>query len=139
MVEISCVTLLTGSGSLKGGPGAVLVAGQLRLEPDSQQSLITARLLEKGRVNVAVSAGGAVVKDPTGVVLAKLLPGQALLFGLSAQEQLGVRGGGQAPGLPSPIENNYGSTGKAAVYVLIGAGPAEGIAALHTGNSQRGS
>ena len=151
-VESSSVTLLAGSGSLKGGPGTVLMAGQLRLEPDSAHSVVTASLLEKGRVNVAVSSGGAVVTDPTGVTLAKLLPGQALLFGLSAQEQGRPRSGGQAPGLPEgqkdekkpdstkpPASTPSKGSSKTAIYVLIGAGAAGGIAAAALGGSKRGS
>jgi hypothetical protein len=139
LVENSCVTLLAGSASMSGGPGVVLMAGQLRLEANSEGALITAKMLEKGRVAVEVSNGGAVVTDPTGVVLAKLFPGQALLFGLNGREQRIHRNGGTAPGIPEAKMLTPKAGGKAAKYVLLGAGPAGGIAFAERASWQRGS
>jgi hypothetical protein len=121
-----------------GSSGAKLFARDLRLDPISGPATLEASLKEGGRVNVAVVAGGVQVTDPSGAILGNVRAGQALLFGLAAQEQSEAqkprpRSGGQAPGTgakPAPPAKEAGKqpgavkSSRTPIYILVGAGAA---------------
>ncbi len=127
-------------------PEARYQVGRLNLSPGDSTGF-GAAVDERGRVNVAVRSGSLAVTDPNGQLLANMKAGQALLFGLAAQEQPQQpqsRSGGQAPGVGTEKDRN-GKTVKTggsntALYVLLGVGGAgAAAAALALGGQNRGS
>jgi len=133
-----------------GTSGAKLFIRDLRLDLISGPATLEASFKERGRVNVAVLAGGVEVTDPSGATLGTVRAGQALLFGLAAQEQSQEpkpRSGGQAPGTeakPAPPAPQAGKQpgavkrSRTPIYILVGAGAA-GAAVGIALSQQRGS
>ncbi|MFN0167860.1 MAG: hypothetical protein ACKV22_15640 [Bryobacteraceae bacterium] len=123
-------------------PSGLYQVGRLSLSPGDSTGF-GAAVDDRGRVNIAVRSGSLSVIDPSGQLLASMTAGQSLLFGVAAQEQGQSRSGGQAPGVGSEKDRDAKAATKGgsntAIYVLIGAGAAGGIAAATLGGQKRGS
>lgn len=80
--------LVAGSAELRPGRGFELEASALRISAESPAATkAVVRQLEGGKVLVATSGGSYRVKNASGMLIARVLPGQPLLFAPGGEQE----------------------------------------------------